>query len=192
MERKYLEDLGLTKEQIDGIMAEHGKSINTQRALTTAEAEKLKTANATLEQLQTTVKKFDGVDLDQLKKDAQDWETKYNADTSKLKLEHKLETSLITNKAKNAKAVKALLDMDAIKMDGDKLLGLDDQLEKLKKDADYLFEIESTEQDPQPAAQQPTPMRINSGGTHGQQPDPKYDKMSDAEYYAATMKKQKE
>ena len=191
MERKYLEDLGLTKEQIDSIMGEHGKSINAQKALTTAETEKLNTANATLSQLQETVKKFDGVDLEKLKKDAADWEAKYNADTSKLKLEHKLETALITNKAKNAKAVKALLDMDAIKMDGDKLLGLDDQLEKLKKDADYLFEIESTEQDP-PPAQQPTPMRVNSGGTHGQQPDPKYDKMTDAEYYAAVMKQQKE
>lgn len=143
MERKELEKLGLSKEQIDTIMAENGKDIEAQKVLTTAESEKLKTANGTITTLQDSIKKFDGVDIEKLKKDAVDWQTKYNDDLGKLKLEHALETALLAGKAKNTKAVKALLEIDKIKLDGDKLLGLDDQLEKLKKDNDYLFQQET-------------------------------------------------
>jgi len=47
----------------------------------------LATANQTIKDLQETIKKFDGVDVESLKKAATDWETKYNADTAKLRLE---------------------------------------------------------------------------------------------------------
>lgn len=142
MERKSLEELGLEKETIDKIMAENGKDIEAQKALTTAESNKLATANNTIKQLQETVKKFDGVDVEKLKSDIGNWEIKYNTDISKVKLENALDMALVGNKARNAKAVKALLNMDEIKLDGDKLLGLDSQLEKLKAESAYLFEDE--------------------------------------------------
>lgn len=142
MERKFLEELGIEKEAIDKIMAENGKDIEAQKALTTAESNKLTTANNTIKQLQETVKKFDGVDVEKLKSDIGNWETKYNTDISKVKLENALDMALVGNKARNAKAVKALLNMDEIKLDGDKLLGLDSQLEKLKAESAYLFEDE--------------------------------------------------
>ena len=65
----------------------------------------LDTANQTIKDLQDTVKKFDGVDLEKLKKDVSDWEQKYNTDTAKLKLNYALETALMAGKAKNTKAV---------------------------------------------------------------------------------------
>lgn len=55
-----------------------------------------------------------------------------------------LESALRDGKVKNAKAVKALLDIEGIKLDGDKLLGLDEQISKLKESDSYLFEEEST------------------------------------------------
>lgn len=140
MERKFLEDLGISKEIIDKVMAENGKDIEAQKALTAAEAGKLTAANDTIKQLQEAVKKFDGVDIEKLKKDVGDWENKYNTDISKLKLETALDMALVGNKARNSKAVKALLNLDEIKLDGDKLIGLDSQLEKLKTESDYLFE----------------------------------------------------
>ena len=36
-------------------------------------------------------------------------------------------------------AVKALLDMDKVKLDGDQLLGIDEQLKALKESDSYLF-----------------------------------------------------
>lgn len=99
----------------------------------------LNTANQTIANLQNTVKKFDGVDVQKLKDDLMTAESKYNTDINKIKLENALDMALISGKAKNAKAVKALLNLDDIKLDGDKLLGLDTQLEKIKTDNDYLF-----------------------------------------------------
>ena len=75
MKRKFLEDLGLTKEQIDNVMAENGKDIEAEKekaATTTAELEdvknQLKEANSTItdlkknnvdnEALQTKVKEY--------------------------------------------------------------------------------------------------------------------------------------
>ena len=41
MERKFLESLGIEKEAIDKIMAENGKDIEAQKALTAAETQKV-------------------------------------------------------------------------------------------------------------------------------------------------------
>jgi len=57
MNRKFLEELGLDKEVIDQVMAEHGKTIQSVKP---DDYEELKTAKATLEQqlsdLQNTLK----------------------------------------------------------------------------------------------------------------------------------------
>jgi hypothetical protein len=42
--------------------------------------------------------------------------------------------------AKNTKALRALLDMEKIKYENDTLSGLDEQIEAIKKDNDFLFE----------------------------------------------------
>ncbi len=115
----------------------------------------LSTANQTIQRLQDTVKKFDGVDVQKLMDDLSAAETKYNTDISKIKLESALDAALIGGKAKNSKAVKALLNMEDIKLDGDKLIGLDTQMEQVKKENGYLFEDTST-----------TTATASSGGTH--------------------------
>lgn len=53
-----------------------------------------------------------------------------------------LKSALTNAKAKNPKAVEALLNKESIKLDGDKLLGLEDQLKALQKSDAYLFETE--------------------------------------------------
>ncbi|MGL5718852.1 MAG: phage scaffolding protein [Paraclostridium sp.] len=53
-----------------------------------------------------------------------------------------LDKSLSDAKARNTKAVKALLDMNSIKYQEGTLNGLQEQLEALKGDASYLFEVE--------------------------------------------------
>jgi len=50
-----------------------------------------------------------------------------------------LENNLIKAQARNPKAVKALLELDKIKLDGDNLLGLNEQIEKLKSNESWLF-----------------------------------------------------
>ena len=124
----------------------------------------LGTANDTIKGLKETVAKFDGVDVDKLKKDASDWETKYNTDIAAVKLDSAVNMALVEAKAKNPKLAKAALDMSVIKMDGDNLLGLTEQLDKLKESDGYLFE----EQKKDPEVNNGGPIfNFNTGGGHG-------------------------
>ena len=67
---------------------------------------------------------------------------KYEADIAQSKKSNGIELALIKAGAKNAKAVKALLDLDKITLsDKGEVLGIDEQLSSIKKDNDYLFEI---------------------------------------------------
>ena len=54
-------------------------------------------------------------------------------------LDHSLEMALLSAGAKSTKAAKALLDLEKIKLDGEQVLGLSDQLETLKKEQGFLF-----------------------------------------------------
>ncbi|AKA70141.1 phage scaffolding protein [Clostridium scatologenes] len=68
----------------------------------------------------------------------QDYESKIN----QINFDTKFEKALGDYKAKNSKALKALLDMEKVKLDGDAFLGLEDQVKALKESDSYLFEIE--------------------------------------------------
>lgn len=59
MKRKNLEDMGLTKEQVDGIMAENGADIEAIKK----ERDTYKTQ---LDTAQTTLKSFEGVNVTEL------------------------------------------------------------------------------------------------------------------------------
>ena len=66
---------------------------------------------------------------------AEEWEAK----TAKMQLDFAVERALAKAKARNPKAVKALLDMEVVKLDGEQVLGLEEQLKKLKESDAYLF-----------------------------------------------------
>lgn len=51
---------------------------------------------------------------------------------------------LLKGGAMNNKAIKALLDMDAIKYENDNLVGLEEQLKALRETDVYLFKSEET------------------------------------------------
>ena len=94
----------------------------------------------------------------------------YEANLKKVTLDSRVETALLGVKAKSTKAVRALLDESKISLDGENVLGLNEQLEALKKDASYLFGETQPQNPPPPAAGDPT------------QPD--VSKLSDDDYYA--------
>lgn len=63
----------------------------------------------------------------------------YQAELQQKTLELKLDNELLGAKARNPRAVKALLDMDVIKMDGEQIIGLSEQLNRLIESDAYLF-----------------------------------------------------
>ncbi|PAF34212.1 hypothetical protein CHH69_16915 [Terribacillus saccharophilus] len=81
---------------------------------------------------------------DENKQKDQDYQAKLAAKT----FDYALSEALRKAKARNPKAIKALLDTEAIKLDGDKLLGLDEQLKGLQESDAYLFEVEEAPQGP--------------------------------------------
>lgn len=93
-------------------------------------------------------------DIAALQKQNEDAKAEYEAQIAGLQLEAALDTSLLTAKARNPVAVKALLDMDTIKLDNGQLLGLSEQLEKLQESDGYLFDIADQNQQQQQQQQQ--------------------------------------
>src|SRR5690606_36593585 len=80
--------------------------------------------------------------IEELKQQNETTKSEYEEKLQKQAFEFSLEKALSNAKAKNPKAVKALLDLESNKLDGYKLLGLDDQLTKLKESESYLFDEE--------------------------------------------------
>lgn len=162
MKTELLEKLGIEKEAIDKIMAENGRDVEAQKTVTAAKEAELATAGSTIKKLQQTVKDFDGVDVKKLQADLATMQTKYNEDIAKTKLDSALNLALATGKAKNIKAVRAMLEPDSIKLDGDKLLGLDDQLKKLRESDPYMFEQAQDDASSKAAAK----AKVDSGAKH--------------------------
>lgn len=117
------------------------------RADFNAKSEEVKNLNAQLverdKQLEG-LKKVDAEGLQQQIKNLQEENKRakdtYDEQLNKIKFEHAIDTALTGAKARNTKAVSALLDRETITFKDGKLLGLDEQLKTLKKDNAYLFE----------------------------------------------------
>lgn len=113
-------------------------------------------------------------------------ETNSKAEIAKVRLDSKIDLAISNAKAKNVKSVKANLELDKIKLDGDKLLGFDDQIEALKKSDAYLFEIDKTvDRGPEDKSQT---KRKNEDGSYT---DDDLDELSDEEYFALQEKNNK-
>jgi chromosome segregation ATPase len=152
MNREFLKGLGLEDDAIEKIMAEHGKTVNAvKKEIETITTERddlkqqLSDRDTQLDELSKQVKDNEELtaEINRLKEQNEEATKELQAKLEKQAFEFSLEKALTNAKAKNPKAVKALLDLENIKLDGDKLLGLDDQLEKLKESDSYLFEEEN-------------------------------------------------
>jgi len=93
--------------------------------------EQLKAAAGSNEELKKQIETLQAEN----KKAAEEWQDKM----AQMQLDFAIEKALTAAKAKNPKAVKALLNLENVKLDGDKLLGLDDQLKAIQQSDPYLF-----------------------------------------------------
>lgn len=151
MKREALKKLlgeNATDEIIDAIMKLHGESVEAHKATASDLQKQLDAANAQLTEANTAIEGFKKLNPEQLQAAADDWKTKFEqaqadakAQLEALKFDHALEKALSDAKARNPKAVRALLQQDLLKLGEDgSIAGLKEQLEKIKTDADYLFE----------------------------------------------------
>lgn len=148
MEREYLKGLGLEDEVIGKIMSEHGKGIQAAKgdlstALTEVESYKeqlaqrdkdilaLKDSSGSKKALEEQIAKME-LDYKEEK------ETLQNK-IAETKLNSALDLTLTQANVRNPKAVKALLELDKVKLTDNGLEGLDEQITALKEKEGYLF-----------------------------------------------------
>lgn len=149
MKREFLQnfkvnDQELPKEIIDAIMAEHGRGVEAAKK-PFADYETIKTQ---LTEAQNTIKGFEGQDIDGIRKSAKDWEDKYNqaiadhkAELDNIAFNGDVDEAISAAKGKNAKAIKALLDMKTLKESKNRANDIKAALEALQKaeDSGFLF-----------------------------------------------------
>ena len=112
-------------------VAEAKKKLEADIAERDKQLEDLKKAAGSNEELKKQIEALQAEN----KKAAEEWQAK----VAQMQLDFAIERALTNAKAKNPKAVKALLDLEKVKLDGDKLLGLDDQLKAIQQSDPYLF-----------------------------------------------------
>lgn len=151
MKTEFLKGLGIVEQSvIDAIMAENGKDINAVKSNTTqleTQIENLKNQiserDSQLKGLKESAKDNEGLtnkitELENAnKKASEEYENKIAA----MQKTHAIESGVRDAKAKNVKAVMALIDADKVTFKDGKAEGLTEQLETLAKaeDTSFLF-----------------------------------------------------
>ena len=147
MKREFLQnfkvgDQPLPKEVIDAILDENSHDIGeTKKQFADYDTlkEQLAAANKTIED-------FKGMDIDGVKRAADEWKAKAEqvekdaaARIADMEFDSDLKDAVAASRGRNAKAIRALLDVDALKASKNRAQDIKAALDTLNKDNDYLF-----------------------------------------------------
>ena len=134
-------DNPLPKEIIDAIMAENGKDIQKVRA-GFADYDQIKEELQKLQQSAQEAQKH--------KDDALAWKGKYNQAVEEhtkqldaLRFQNRLDNAILQAKGRCAKAICALLDLEALQESEDQSKAIEDAIVQLQKSNGYLFGAEA-------------------------------------------------
>lgn len=174
MKTDELKAWGLTDEQSEKVMAQYGKDVSKlqkENEKLTADRDKEKERADTAEE---TLKKFDGVDLDGMKAEVDNWKTKaenaekdYAAQIAKRDFEDALKEEIGSYKFTSEAAKKAIMAEireAGLKVKDGKILGLSDLLAQMKEKDASAFVDEKQEQ-LEAGRAKPFTGPLNSGGS---------------------------
>lgn len=150
MNKEDLIAMGLTEEQAKKVMDSlDGNFVTKARFNEINEENKtLKKSVSDRDKQLEDLKKSSGDNaalqqISDLQKQNADQQKAHDEELAKLKLDNAVEIALSGAKARNGKAVKAMLDMSKVKLGEDgKLSGFDEQIEALKKSDAYMFDVQ--------------------------------------------------
>lgn len=149
MKRDFLKSLELSDEVIDKIMAENGNDINNLKAKQTELESQINDYKAQvserdkqLEELKKSVGDSESLkeQISKLQEDNKQATKDYEAKIKQMSIDSAVTLALTNAKAKNPKAVRALLDLSNAELDGETIKGLDKQIEAIKTSDAYLFD----------------------------------------------------
>lgn len=146
MTKEELEKLGLTEEQIKNVFVINGKDIEKAKGELATKKTELETLQGQLITANKEIEGFKNLDVEGIKKAAEDYKTKFEEaeieakeELEKIQFEHELENAIRDSKAKNVKAVKALLDVEDLKDSKNRSDDIKQAIEATKTENDYLF-----------------------------------------------------
>lgn len=151
MERKFLEDLGLTKEQIDSVMTENGKDINKAKGDIESVKAELHTAKETIKERDTQLENLKGsvgdnkelkLQIENLQTENKTTKENYEAEIKELKLSNAIKLAILDT-AQDVDLVTSLFDKSKLILSDDgKVTGLEEQLKGIKESKSFLFKEE--------------------------------------------------
>lgn len=127
MKRSFLRELGLEQEVIDKIMEEYGKNIE-------ALDNKVQTLTAERDEAVNLAKKFEGVDLEELKSKPEEIKNKYEAKFRNMAVKRAKIDALNKAKAKYPELLVSLFDDEKITIDeNEQVQGVEEQLKAIQE-----------------------------------------------------------
>ena len=141
----------ITQEELNKIMDINGADIEKAKGESTSLSTQVADLTSQIADRDKQLKdlKSKVTDNEELTKQIADLETanataktNYEKTVATMKRDFALTNGVRDAKAKNVKAVIALLDMEKIKVEGDGITGLKEQIDSLKTSDPYLFEVE--------------------------------------------------
>lgn len=130
---------GITEEQLNWIMQENGNDVNREKAAATALQAQLDNANAQLKTAQDGLKAFDGVDVAGLQEQVTKLKADMKAQAEGFAFDNALNAAIMSKKGRSVKAVRALLDLDALKGSADRSTDIAKALDDAAKANPWAF-----------------------------------------------------
>ncbi|MGN0984119.1 MAG: phage scaffolding protein [Gemmiger sp.] len=140
MKTEELKALGLTDEQANKVFALNGIDVNREKLRADGLQDQLNTA-------QDRLKTFEGVDVKdlqgqiaQLSKDLNDQADAHKKELAERDFSAKLDAAIQAKRGRSGKAIRAMLDLDALRASKNQDGDISAALDTLAKDSAYLFE----------------------------------------------------
>lgn len=165
MKREFLKDLGLEDEVINKIMTENGKDIEKHKTEKDTYKTKYDDTKKLLDDANTTIQSYKDMDVEGIKKSAEDWKAKYETDTAALnnkiaqqEYEHQADKYLNKYEFSSNLVRSAVLNQfkeKKFKLENDTFLGADDFMKQLQESEPGIFKVSN-----------PTPGNTGGAGNH--------------------------
>ena len=130
----------ITDEALKWLMDENGADINREKAKAVDLQKQLDTANAQLSDVQEKLKAFDGVDVAQLRGESDKLRQQIADMKDGWAFDSALDGAIRDAKGRNLKAIRGMLDLDALKASKDRSADIKAAIEGLVKENPWAFE----------------------------------------------------
>lgn len=131
---------GITDEGLNWLMNENGADINREKAKAEALQKQLDAANTQLSDVQEKLKAFDGINVDELKGESDKLRQQIADMKDGWAFDSALDGAIRDAKGRSVKAVRGMLDLDALKASKDRSADIKAAIDGLVKESPWAFD----------------------------------------------------